>query len=251
MPDASWVNLLLRETRTFALNAMDILLPAPCAGCGRLGTVLCRACVRHLVQRPQTIELPAFAGRAAQVVAVCSDIAVNIIGQAKDRQLTALLPALERVACHAIDAAMVRAVTPNATPASHSVPWFIVLIPTTPRAWRRRGFVLLETLMNRASMRSWLQARKLIVARDALVWTRPTRDQRTLDKQMRSTNMEAAFSARGIVDRHVVLVDDVVTTGATCAAAHRALIRAGARSVTVAALAAPPSHRNVGKPDVS
>ena len=43
--------------------------------------------------------------------------------------------------------------------------------------------------------------------------------------------------ARRVRGRHVVLVDDVVTTGATAAACTRALRRAGASAVTVAALA--------------
>jgi predicted amidophosphoribosyltransferase len=47
-----------------------------------------------------------------------------------------------------------------------------------------------------------------------------------------------AFAAtRGVAGRDLVLVDDVVTTGATAEAASRALRGAGARTVLVVALA--------------
>jgi predicted amidophosphoribosyltransferase len=55
----------------------------------------------------------------------------------------------------------------------------------------------------------------------------------------RAINVAGAFAAdpRKVSGREVVLVDDVVTTGATADAAARALLEAGARRVTVVALA--------------
>ena len=72
-----------------------------------------------------------------------------------------------------------------------------------------------------------------------LVRTRATERQATLARPARVANVEGAFALRPGADaagRHVLLVDDVLTTGATAAAAAQALAEGGA-VVSVAALA--------------
>lgn len=73
------------------------------------------------------------------------------------------------------------------------------------------------------------------VARGALVRSRNTSSQAGLDGERRLVNMRGAFRAAGderIAGRHVILIDDVVTTGATLAECAGALRAAGAREVT-------------------
>lgn len=76
----------------------------------------------------------------------------------------------------------------------------------------------------------------------ALVRNQRTRPQPGLTRAERQRNVHGAFavpkpSLPEIVGRAVLLVDDVVTTGATAAACARALKSAGARRVDVLALA--------------
>jgi ComF family protein len=72
----------------------------------------------------------------------------------------------------------------------------------------------------------------------ALERTRATEQQAALDRRARSENVRDAFRVRSVAPREpVVLVDDVVTTGATARACIEALRRAGSRVVLVAALA--------------
>ncbi|SDG64758.1 ComF family protein [Roseospirillum parvum] len=87
--------------------------------------------------------------------------------------------------------------------------------------------------------------------RDALIRTRPTPTQRGADRRQRRRNVADAFAVRRpelVAGRRLLLVDDVMTSGATAEAATRALLRAGAASVDVLTLARvpPPGH---GKTD--
>ncbi len=69
---------------------------------------------------------------------------------------------------------------------------------------------------------------------------RPTPPQSRLDRAARRRNLERAFRVRrtaALEGLHLVLVDDVVTTGATVAECARTLRAAGARQVAVLALA--------------
>jgi predicted amidophosphoribosyltransferase len=76
------------------------------------------------------------------------------------------------------------------------------------------------------------------VLRGALHRVRETPPQVGRDRAARARNVAGAFAAsRGVAGRDLVLVDDVVTTGATVEAASLALRSAGARSVAVVALA--------------
>ena len=68
---------------------------------------------------------------------------------------------------------------------------------------------------------------------------RGTAPQVGLSRQQRAGNLSGAFVADPsvVAGRHVVLIDDVVTTGSTVAAAAQALLDAGASGVVVWALA--------------
>ncbi len=76
----------------------------------------------------------------------------------------------------------------------------------------------------------------------SLVRTRSTRPQVGLTRAERAANVRGAFAvpetkASGITGRRVLLVDDVITTGASCQSAARALKKAGAAQVDVLVLA--------------
>lgn len=100
------------------------------------------------------------------------------------------------------------------------------------RLWRRR--------FNQAAALAQVVAREtgLPLAAKALTRIRRTRQQVGLTRAQRAENLQGAFhvpvTARGLVEgRRVLLVDDVLTTGATVNAASRALLRAGASAVDV------------------
>lgn len=100
------------------------------------------------------------------------------------------------------------------------------------RLWRRRHnqAAVLAASVARAAGRP--------VSHDLLLRVRATRPQVGLSRNERANNLSGAFRASPVAPgliggRRVVLVDDVMTTGATAAAAARVLLRAGAAQVDV------------------
>ena len=85
---------------------------------------------------------------------------------------------------------------------------------------------------------AFARAAGLRLLRGAIRRVRETPPQVGRDRAARARNVEGAFAAsKGVAGQDLVLIDDVVTTGATAAAVSRALREAGARSITVVALA--------------
>jgi ComF family protein len=109
-----------------------------------------------------------------------------------------------------------------------------VVVPV-PLHWRRywqRGFNQAAQLAKGIARR-----RGLRLARP-LVRTRFTGTQTNLSNSDRRKNISGAFRVRGKVDGlRILLVDDVMTTGATAGACAKVLKRAGAKSVTLLTLA--------------
>jgi len=111
----------------------------------------------------------------------------------------------------------------------------VVPVPLHPSRLRAREFNQSLLLADRIARRLGLP-----LSFERLERVRETRPQTTLDRTDRARNMRRAFAVRepdGLKDLRVLLVDDVLTTGATANDCARALRRAGAASVTVLTLA--------------
>jgi ComF family protein len=111
---------------------------------------------------------------------------------------------------------------------------FDAIVPM-PLHWRRRwrrGFNQ-STLLAREVSRLWN-----VPVRSAVRRARATMPQAGLTNSKRRANVRGVFKATARLDgMRVLLVDDVLTTGATAAACARAMKRAGASYVAVLALA--------------
>ncbi|MCU1573320.1 MAG: hypothetical protein JWO93_1402 [Micrococcaceae bacterium] len=121
----------------------------------------------------------------------------------------------------------------------------LVPVPASGRSFRRRGFVPVRLLLGILRRRRALPRGTAEHGVLRLRWRRPwrVRNQKGLGRAGRRANVRNSMLVRGTVSgRHVIIVDDVLTTGATLAEAARALRQAGARvrgAVVLAATAAP------------
>jgi ComF family protein len=81
---------------------------------------------------------------------------------------------------------------------------------------------------------------QLTLASSTLMRQRATESQAGLTSRQRRLNVRGAFTVSdpaAVASKHILLIDDIFTTGATARAATRALVRAGAATVWVATLA--------------
>lgn len=109
-------------------------------------------------------------------------------------------------------------------------PTAVVAIPAHwLRAWRRGG--------NQAqTLASSVSAELSLPLWNVLYRTKPTRPQSQLTRRARAKNMRGAFRVRNrtrLEGARMLLVDDTLTTGATCEAAAKSLLEAGAAAVGV------------------
>lgn len=198
--------------REHLADALDLLMPVWCAGCDAPGRPLCEICAaeiarphRHDADGLEVRSVARYEGTAARVVRALKEDGRTGLA----RPLGALMADLVRQAGWA-DAVLVP-------------------VPPSRAALRRRGYAVPELLARRceARVRRWLR------------WRGRALDQRLLGRGERERNVAGAFLARPGAGA-VVIVDDVMTTGATLRAARNALSAAGRRVVGAVVLADTP-----------
>lgn len=104
----------------------------------------------------------------------------------------------------------------------------VAYVPMTRRAVAKRGFNQSEVFARIISEYLGLEFEK-----DVLIKIRETEPQKTLDAAKRKTNLKGAFkTAKDVDGKNVLIVDDIITTGATLKENVKMLYKAGARKVT-------------------
>lgn len=209
-------------------EVLSLLLPVRCAGCGADGYMLCGPCRARLVAEPHWRTLSG----GLRVTSGCE----------RDELTAAIMLAYKqegRVAlARPLGAALRRAVAAARPPRERVA---IVAVPSSRAAFRRRGFRPVDELLRAAG----LPVCALLRLRAGVA------DQRFLSRADRETNVAGAFRVTGplpVGATSALLVDDVVTTGATLRHAQRALEAEGIRVCAAATVLSTP-RRNAPEND--
>lgn len=221
-----------RAARGVAAGLLDLLYPPLCLGCGRAGreaTPLCPRCLARL-DRAEPAEV---AARLASwpVPFRCAAVGWRFQRHGGLRRAHHGLKFGERPEWgERLGLHLAVLVGAACAPARGTL---VVPMPLHRVRALERGYNQSTSLA-----RGLAQGLGLPLAPGALRRVRPTRSQVGLGRDARWRNVARAFEADAVAARggHVMLVDDVLTTGATAAAAAQALLDAGAASVSFAAL---------------
>ena len=193
------------------LDALAVLLPVDCGGCGAADRAVCAACLA-------TLDRPPIESRTPRGLLVRS--AVRYEGVAR-----ALILALKERDRTDVARPLARHLAPLLPPA---LP--LVAVPPSVAAWRRRGYDPVRLLVRRPTLR-------------VLRVARATGVQKSLGVDERAANRAGSLRAtRSLGGLRVAIVDDVVTTGATLDEAVRAIQLAGGEVDHAVTLAATPRY---------
>jgi ComF family protein len=224
----------MATVRRFTSAALDLAFPANCSGCGREGAPLCPACLpaldaRLTVPGGTPLGLPAEIPSPLLQLEWCAPFAGPVRTALHD-----LKYAGERRLAEPLGAAVGRRWGRVGVGAQVVVP-----VPIHAEREHRRGF-------DQATLIAAVAARdRGLPLATALERGRATVAQFELGRDDRAANVAGAFRLRAsdpgasalIAGRWILLVDDVVTTGATLAACATTLVRAGALAVSAIAVA--------------
>jgi ComF family protein len=204
---------MFEQARNAILDALSVLLPVECAGCGRPDRAVCDRC------RPELVPTPVHRSTALGLEVVTAlryeGVTRRIVLTFKDGDR----PELARALAPALAAAIER-----------MPPVPLLRVPSSPASRRRRGYDPVRELVRAAGYRS---VGGLRVRRGGV--------QKALGVADRARNRAGSMrSIRSLEGRRFVLVDDVLTTGATLDEAARAVREAGGEVVGAVALAFTP-----------
>jgi ComF family protein len=234
----------LRSVQRWLEAGIDLVFPPRCAGCGAPGSDWCRTCDRR-VQRITPPICP-HCGRPLARFGHCPDCRRTPFPfEARAYAVYAgpLVPALLQLK-YRPNSRLARVMSGWLEDVVRHTGWHIDLVTAVPLSVRRRrvrGYNQAELVAHRLANRLGVE-----IANDALVRTRDTRSQVGLDIGSRAANVEDAFGAlpERVDGRNVLIVDDLLTTGATMAACSAELIRAGARRTFGVAVARAQGRRS-------
>lgn len=195
-----------------------LFLPARCLCCGRAvrpERLFCPGCVPALPKEPLSREFP-LSGGGSLAVAACFPYEKGF-----RRTLHRLKFQEERALARPLGTLMAEAAS-SLGEDFDGVTW----VPMSPQKLRRRGY-------NQSELLAKAVAKELgLPAWDLLEQVRETDTQHSLTRAQRADNVRGAYRAKSAaLGKRLLLVDDIVTTGATLRACAQGLYGAGAQKV--------------------
>ena len=252
-PPRELLRALLTAAHEVALDLLSIVWPCACVVCERPDRTLCRECRARLVapsNRP--LRVTTAGGLQVCTAGPYADALRAVLVGFKHQDLTRLVKPLGMRLCIPLSDALRRA--PRGTPP------LIVTAPSRPERVRERGYRPVDWMVREALGEHRRRARRArraprsepsipapgtaspihIVGALSARWGRTGQVGLTADERRRNAALvRVPLRMRGrLRGRNVILVDDIVTTGATLEGCVDALAAAGARVVGLVTLCA-------------
>jgi len=181
----------------------QLLFPARCLGCNKLSSSICSQCLGEW-------EISEFKTKYSQLTVhsavLYTPVAAKIILAAKESGSSVADQLLIQVII-----GQIRKTTLDLNRIR------LVPIPSSKRSVRSRGRNFMIDIVRQITQQTG------IPMLDCLDLTGKTRDQSGLNRRQRLQNMQGALSIKSVARGELLLVDDVITTGATLKEAARAL----------------------------
>lgn len=209
----------------------ELVLPRACAGCGRAGSDLCGACRLALRRPPHPVRRRLLLPAPVWALGPYGGAHKGVIVAMKERGHHAAREYVGAVLAAVLAHLQARGELPSSV--------ILVPAPTRTRSARLRGGDPVEAVCRHAaSMSAQVPGSAIEVAR-CLVTAAHVADQSELDAAERVENMRGAVQLRRRPPAGVplVVVDDVITTGATLCASMDTLTAAGGSVVAGVTLA--------------
>lgn len=214
---------------------LSYVAPHLCSSCGEIGGILCDSCKYDIIQ---TDSLHCVAcGRGISISGVCRQCHVSYVkAWCVGMHAESLRRLVQQYKFHYAKAAA-RVLADLLLMCVSDLPanTIIVPLPTVPAHIRQRGYDHIDLIARRFAKKRQL---KLV----AVIERVGSDKQRGATRAQRIAQAKKAFRVRTVLDPAVpyLVIDDVVTTGASLKYATLALRQAGAREIWVAAIARQP-----------
>lgn len=197
-------------------SALDLLYPPRCMGCDRVDTVWCARCQSEIDWLPVNLQ--------RQTI---TDNLTVVASESHAGKLRHAVQALKYAGARPLAAALGQ----RLTEAYLTLDWSVDLIIPTPMHHDRlqqRGY-------NQAALIALQMAKECNIpySETALIRHKYTRTQVGLNREERQINMRDAFTADTniVLGQRVLIIDDVLTTGATIGGCAQTLYDSGATAV--------------------
>ncbi len=225
---------------------IDLLFPLECLGCGRKDQIICPRCFLN-ISFNEVQSCPG-CGKNQEWGEVCrhcqpnfffdgiisitqyNDLIAQMVKKFKYYNLQSLMHIWQKIIEHFWQNRMKNKIfNLSLAPKILQRPDLLIPVPLHPRRYRWRGFNQAEKLAHILVVH-WPSA---VLDCASLIRRHPTAFQAKTNLRHRFTNIKGAFSWQGksLKNKKIILIDDVITSGATLNECAKALKQAGASKV--------------------